>query len=126
MTHCHTGVIALLLLVLATEESLGLVKPEWRKWPRLHGVALLLGALIVGEVPSLGALRQDRVPAVIAGYVLLVIAFGFALAAWGIGWSTWLRYPESVPKDGSLQKKLFYAIGILTVLALAVVTWWTF
>ena len=120
------GVIPVLLLVLATQEKLGFVKPEWRRSGRLHLVALLLGALIVGEVIALAAIQRQRAPTATAAYLLVVIAGALALIAWGIGWSIWKAFPTDVPAAGSLAKKAFYTIGLATLAGLVGATCWAF
>ena len=118
------GVIPLLLLVLATEERLGLVKQEWRRSGRLHLVAVLLGALVVAEAVALAAVKRGSSSTFLVDYITITIAFALALVAWGIGWSIWAKYPADMPEAGTLQKRAFYAIGLVTVLMLCVTTWW--
>src|SRR4051794_37654822 len=113
-----SAVIPIVLLVLATEERLGFVKPEWRRSGKLHLIAVLLAALIVGEVLALGAIRRDSTSFAVQVYLVVVIACALALVAWGIGWSVWAKYPDEVPAARTWQKKAFYSIGILTVLAI--------
>jgi hypothetical protein len=112
--EASSAVIPILLLVLATEEKIGFVKPEWRRAGPLHGIALLLGALVVGEVLALGALHRQSTSLGVSAYIITVIAMALVWVVWGIGWSIWTRFPDDVPKAGTWGKKIFYGIGILT------------
>jgi hypothetical protein len=117
-------VIPILLLVLAAQDRLGLVKQSWRSGWGLNAIALLLGALVVGEPIALGGMRQERAPDWALVYVIVVIGGALALMVWGIGWSIWYRYPDDVPDSGTVAKPVFWAIGALVVISVAVTTAW--
>jgi hypothetical protein len=119
-----SAVIPILLLVLATEERLGIAKLEWLRTPRLHALARLLGSLVVGEMLALGSLRRDAVPYPVVAFLVVVIGAALALLAWGIGWSIWLRYSDLVPKEGTPGKQAFWVIGAVVVCAVALAGAW--
>jgi hypothetical protein len=117
-------VIPILLLVLAAQDRLGLVKQSWRSGWGLNAIALLLGALIVGEPIALGGMRHEPAPFWAVVYVTVVIGAALALMVWGIGWSIWYRYPDDVPGSGTVAKPVFWAIGAVVVTAIAAASAW--
>lgn len=126
MFEVSAGIIPVLLLVLAAQDKLAFVKPEWRRSGWLHAISTLLGTLIVGEMLSLAAIWKHSDSTAIAAYLLVVTGASLALIAWGIGWSIWTSYPADVPPDGTLEKKAFYTIGLIMLAGLATTITWAF
>lgn len=118
------SVIPLLLLTLAARERLATVRDEWLKGGRLHLISVLLAAMVVAEVLALGSLRRDEVPFGVDIFILVTIACALGLVTWGLGWSIWQDHPDLVPGDRTWGKKAYYGIGLVTLVALAVASYW--
>jgi len=58
--------------------------------------------------------------------IVLSVAVGFGVAAWRLGWSIWeaLEEKDRVPEPLTLEKSIYFAVGIAMILAIVFLATW--